>query len=81
MKTAAHTKIRNALRAAPDGLTTTELSVLTGVTYSTVYKALTLMPDAYIDRWQRPRRPGRMQAVWCVVEVPENCPRPTRGDQ
>ena len=81
MKTAAHTKIRTALRAAPDGLTTTELSVLSEVTYSTVYKALTLMPDAYIDRWQRPLRPGRMQAVWCVVEVPENCPRPARGGQ
>jgi len=33
------------------------------------------MPDSYIDRWSGPHR-GQWAAVWCVVEVPEDCPKP-----
>lgn len=34
------------------------------------------MPDAYIDRWDTSGA-GAHSAVWMVVAVPENCPRPT----
>ena len=38
------------------------------------------MPDSYIDRWTGPHR-GQWAAVWCVVEVPENCPKPDENIQ
>jgi hypothetical protein len=37
------------------------------------------MPDAYIDRWQTRGDKKYLSAVWCVVEVPEHCPRPEKS--
>jgi len=34
------------------------------------------MADAYIDRWIRGEFQKPPEAVWCVVEVPEDCPPP-----
>ena len=73
--------IRGYLRSATytDGLTCSQLAVLTGSDRSTVHHALVLMPDAYIDRWVKERQgPGRYAAVWCVVTPPENCPPPSK---
>lgn len=73
-------KIRELLRQHPDGLTTTDIAArVPGVaTARTARKALTAMPDAYIDRWaKKPNTRGQFMAVWCVVTPPPHCPYPT----
>lgn len=68
-------KIRQLLRKRVDGLTAHEISELTGLHVANVRTSLQAMPDAYTDRWQ-PARRGQFARVWCVVQVPENCPHP-----
>lgn len=73
-------RIRKLLRDNPDGLSTNEIKRALNLPDS-VRKSLSAMPDVYIDRWAFRKEPGRvrgrMVAIWCAVEVPENCPRPT----
>lgn len=73
-------KLRVILREKPDGVAVPTLcEMLQAKNDKTVYAALHRMPDAYIDRWETVMRDGRVAAyrqVWCVVPVPENCPRP-----
>ena len=72
--------IRAYLLACEDGASATEIAEATGGDRSAVLRALKQsMPDAYIDRWNRvPHGVGRSkyEAVWDVVRVPPNCPRP-----
>lgn len=70
-----HRALRARLRACDDGATVRELTDATGIARSAICRALQAMPDAYIDRWQ-PLKSGTVAAVWCVVPVPEHCPRP-----
>lgn len=77
MSSSLQKRIRQELRAAPDGLTAVELIRLMGKDSlankgSTVYQALRRMPDVYIDRWTE----YPVTAVYVAVEVPPNCPRP-----
>jgi hypothetical protein len=47
--------------------------------YNNAGKILEGMPDTFIDRWV-PREGtgrGKWSAVWCAIEVPENCPMPS----
>lgn len=74
-----HQKIRDLLKDS-DGLTTRQLQFRLGIEQRTICKALKAMPDSYIDRWTGPHR-GQWAAVWCVVEVPENCPKPDENIQ
>ena len=69
-----HQKIRDLLKNS-DGLTTKQLQYRLEVDQRTLCKSLKSMPDSYIDRWTGPHR-GQWAAVWCVVEVPEDCPKP-----
>ena len=69
-----HQKIRDLLKGS-DGLTTKQLQYRLEVDHRTLCKSLKSMPDSYIDRWSGPHR-GQWAAVWCVVEVPEDCPKP-----
>ena len=69
-----HQKIRDLLKDS-DGLTTKQLQYRLEVDQRTLCKSLKSMPDSYIDRWSGPHR-GQWAAVWCVVEVPEDCPKP-----
>jgi hypothetical protein len=69
-----HQRIRDYLKDS-DGLTTRQLQFRSEIEQRTICKALKAMPDAYIDRWTGPHR-GQWAAVWCVVEVPEDCPKP-----
>ena len=69
-----HQKIRDLLKNS-DGLTTKQLQYRLEVDQRTLCKSLKSMPDSYIDRWSGPHR-GQWAAVWCVVEVPEDCPKP-----
>lgn len=71
--------LRRILRAHPDGLTIKQLCGIAGMSDSRyILRALKSMPDVYIDRWDGPHR-GQFSAVWCVVEVPADCPHPTKG--
>ena len=67
--------VRPLLREHADGLTLKQISAAPGLNVDSLRRALYAMPDAYIDRWERS---GKRQyvAVWCVVNVPEHCPRP-----
>jgi len=66
-------RLRELLRANPDGMTVLQMRVALSGLHKSIAAALHRMPDAYIDRWQSPVRP-----VWCVVVPPENCPRPRK---
>lgn len=70
-------KIRAALAASPDGLSCTELTAALGVTRIGVRQSLPLCFGVYVDRWRRAAH-GSLEAVYCVVDVPGNCPKPTK---
>lgn len=76
MRKSNHEALRNLLRGT-DGATASDAGARLGLDPSTAHKALRNMPDAYIDRW-RPAISGRKKfvAIWCVVDVPEDCPMP-----
>lgn len=68
-------KIRELLRQNSDGLTASEIVVALSAKHKThINHVLRQMPDTYIDRWMPTGYSPA--AVWCVVEVPENCPKP-----
>lgn len=80
------TKLRAHLRANPDGFAQSALCDHFSSSTHTMRESLVLMGDAYIDRWAPRQITGKVvwEPVWCVVEVPEDCPRPdnppTRGE-
>ena len=68
------TRLRKRLQGH-DGMTTKQLSQLVDSCPRDITRSLKTMPDAYVDRWTGPER-GQWAAVWCVVDVPEDCPKP-----
>jgi hypothetical protein len=70
--------IRDLLKAFPDGLSANEICLKTGIYERSVRPTLKKMADCYIDRWL----PGKFRtpptAIWCVVDVPEDCPKPRK---
>jgi len=68
------TRLRKRLKGT-DGMTTRQLSALVDSGMRDITRSLKTMPDAYVDRWTGPER-GQWAAVWCVVDVPEDCPKP-----
>ena len=70
--------VRATLKQFEDGLSAKDIAEKTGIDQDALYRVLRKMPDAYIDRWVYLRRIGRSTAIWRVVDVPENCPKPTR---
>lgn len=75
MKPVRQQKIRTLLRENPSGLTSIKLAELTGLHPSNIRTTLKIMPDVYVDRWVVGRR-GQYEKVWCIVDVPEDCPHP-----
>lgn len=71
-----HNAIREVLRQHPDGLTSRRISELTGIDYRSVRKSLETVHGVYIDRWENVTYRNNLAAVWVVVEVPDNCPKP-----
>jgi hypothetical protein len=67
-------RLRKRLKGT-DGMTTRQLSALVDSGMRDITRSLKAMPDAYVDRWTGPER-GQWAAVWCVVDVPEDCPKP-----
>lgn len=78
MRQSRHPQIRKLLLATPDGMTAPEIAEALGINNKEISQTMHAMPDSYIDRWQPPARGkrGRSAAVWCVVVVPEDCPKP-----
>ena len=71
-----HNIIRDTLKQHPDGLKSSDISRLTGIDYRSVNKALEGVFGVYIDRWEKSTHRNTLAAIWVVVDVPENCPRP-----
>jgi len=69
-------RIRDALAAAPDGMTASELSFALDIGASQISRSLALMPDTYIDRWTRTAT--KYAGVHCLAFVPDDCPYPTK---
>ena len=70
--------IRSYLRNNEDGATIAELSQECNALKNSIYVALKSMPDAYIDRWTEAEQQRPYEAIWCVVNPPEDCPYPER---
>lgn len=79
MRTGLSTRLRDALRANPEGKTARELSFIAGANHKAIVRRLREMPDTYIDRWQATN--GPYAAVWCVVVPPPDCPKPNTRKQ
>ena len=71
-----HNTIRDLLKKHPDGLKSSDISKLTGIEVRSVNKSLESVFGVYIDRWENATYRNTLAAVWVVVDVPENCPKP-----
>lgn len=81
MQTSRRSAIREVLQAHPDGLSVHQINVLLGRKENdgATHRAVSVMPDVYIDRWERGvGSQAKYRAVYCAVEIPDNCPHPTR---
>ena len=74
-------KVREVLRSNPDGLTCAQINEIVKAPNGRILSVVKSMPDAYIDRWIYRGTQKYLSAVWCIVEVPENCPKPTTRKQ
>ena len=70
--------IRTLLKEFSDGLSPKDISEKSGIDRNQLYRALKKMPDAYIDRWVHLYDSGHPTAIWCLVDVPKDCPKPRR---
>jgi hypothetical protein len=71
-----HNIIRDLLKKHPDGLKASDIAKLTGIEVRSVNKSLESVFGVYIDRWEKSTYRNTLAAIWIVVDVPENCPKP-----
>jgi hypothetical protein len=71
-----HNIIRDLLQEYPDGLKSSDIARLTGINNRSVNKSLESVFGVYIDRWEKSTYRNNLAAIWVIVEVPENCPKP-----
>ena len=71
-----HNTIRELLKQHPDGLKSSDISKLTGIDNRSINKSLESVFGVYIDRWEKTTYRNTLAAIWVVVDVPENCPKP-----
>ena len=71
-----HNTIRDLLKHHPDGLKASEIASLTGISYRSVNKSLESVFGVYVDRWEKSTYRNTLAAIWVIVDVPENCPKP-----
>jgi hypothetical protein len=71
-----HNIIRELLKRHPEGLKSREIADITGIDKRVVNKALESVFGVYIDRWEKSTFQNTLAAIWVVVDVPENCPKP-----
>jgi len=70
--------LREILLGYEDGLTINDLIVKTCLDGSNLRRALADMDDVYIDRWLSSQYQKPAQAVYCIVKIPEDCPKPAK---
>jgi len=70
--------LRKILLDFIDGVTINDLIVMTGLDGSNLRRALADMDDVYIDRWLASQYQKPAQAVYCIVKIPEDCPKPAK---
>jgi hypothetical protein len=70
--------LREILLGYEDGLTINDLIVKTCLDGSNLRRALADMDDVYIDRWLASQYQKPAQAVYCIVKIPEDCPKPAK---
>lgn len=71
-----HNIIRELLKRHPDGLKSSDIAKFTGIDVRSVNKSLESVFGVYIDRWEKATYRNTLAAIWVVVDVPENCPKP-----
>ena len=71
-----HNIIRELLKRHPDGLKSSDIAKFTGIDNRSVNKSLENVFGVYVDRWEKATYRNTLAAVWAVVDVPENCPKP-----
>ena len=71
-----HNIIRDLLKQHPDGLKAGEIAKITGIDKRVVNKALECVFGVYVDRWEKSTYRNTLAAIWVVVDVPDNCPKP-----
>lgn len=64
------------LKENEDGRTASEIARTMRSSGTAVTKTLNCMVDAYVDRYVKDGK--HWTAVWTVVVVPQNCPKPDR---
>lgn len=68
-------RLRLLLLANPMGLTVPQMSAADGTPMDTIMGALYRNYGFYIGGWQKADT-GKYRAIWCVVRVPADMPRP-----
>jgi len=71
-----HNIIRELLKRHPDGLKSSDIAKFTGIDVRSVNKSLESVFGVYVDRWENATYRNTLAAVWVVVDVPVNCPKP-----
>jgi hypothetical protein len=71
-----HNIIRELLKRHPDGLKASDMAKFTGIEVRSINKSLESVFGVYIDRWEKSTHRNTLAAIWVVVDVPENCPKP-----
>ena len=71
-----HNIIRDLLKQHSDGLKSSEIAKITGIDKRVVNKSLECVFGVYVDRWEKSTYRNTLAAIWVVVDVPENCPKP-----
>jgi len=71
-----HNIIRELLKRHPDGLKASDIAKFTGIEVRSVNKSLEGVFGVYVDRWELATYRNTLAAIWVVVDVPENCPKP-----
>ena len=71
-----HNIIRELLKRHPDGLKSSDIAKFTGIDVRSVNKSLESVFGVYVDRWEKSTFRNTLAAVWVVVDVPVNCPKP-----
>lgn len=66
--------LRLLLLTNEDGMTVNQLAKTIGRSHSHVNAVLSNTYGFYVDRWTEAA--STYASVWCVIKVPENCPRP-----
>jgi hypothetical protein len=73
----SQSRVRQALKAHPDGLTADELHKIIGTAKQNVIYSAKAMPDVYIDRWQpNTKKSPRFIAVYALADIPADAPMP-----